>query len=127
MRRILQIGSIGAAIIAVSGSYLLLRSPASDASATPAQPAAIATVQTTRPVRADIGQSFNTNASMEAYETVDLYPKVSGYLSEVRVDIGERVKAGELLALVSLPETEKQLARPKQRLPQSAQISHSRN
>src|SRR5205823_10502136 len=42
--------------------------------------------------------------------TTDLYPKVSGYLSEVRVDIGDHVKAGELLALVSLPETEKQLA-----------------
>jgi RND family efflux transporter MFP subunit len=53
---------------------------------------------------------FDTNATLEAFETADLYPKVSGYLAEVRVDIGDHVKAGQVLAIISLPETEKELA-----------------
>jgi RND family efflux transporter MFP subunit len=47
---------------------------------------------------------------MEAFETADLYPKISGYVTEVRVDIGDKVKAGQVLAVIFLPETEKELA-----------------
>lgn len=102
------IAASGAIAAAVLLRFLLPQTE--KASAAVAQTAPTQTVQIIHPVRTDIGHSFNTNASMEAYETTDLYPKVSGYLSDVRVDIGDHVKAGELLALVSLPETEKQLA-----------------
>lgn len=99
------------ALLPVAGAAaLMLRPQAEKVSAAPAQVAPVPTVQTIHPVRGDISQSFNTNATMEAYETADLYPKVSGYLSEVGVDIGDHVRAGQLLALVSLPETEKELA-----------------
>jgi len=37
------------------------------------------TVETIHPLRADIAHSFNTNGTLEAFETADLYPKVSGY------------------------------------------------
>jgi RND family efflux transporter MFP subunit len=38
--------------------------------------------------------------------SVTLYSKVSGYLTEVRVDKGDRVKRGEILAVVESPETD---------------------
>jgi RND family efflux transporter MFP subunit len=79
---------------------------AANAPAQPAEP----TVDTVHPVRADMARTFDTNATMEAFETADLYPKVSGYLSDVRVDIGDRVKAGQVHAIISHPETEKDLA-----------------
>lgn len=41
--------------------------------------------------------------------SVALYAKVSGYLKEVRVDKGDRVRAGELLAVVQSPETDQQV------------------
>jgi RND family efflux transporter MFP subunit len=47
---------------------------------------------------------------MEAYEQADLYAKASGYISEVRVDIGDRVKAGAVLAVIDVPEMVKELA-----------------
>src|ERR1051326_7132269 len=111
MHRRLRLGMIGtaAAMIAVSAANFVAPH-LHRASAAAAQAPAVPTVQTVRPVRADISHSFNTNGTMEAYETADLYPKVSGYLSEVRVDIGDHVKAGQILALISLPETEKELA-----------------
>src|SRR5690242_12863704 len=99
------------ALFLLAGSAALVLHPQPERLSAAAAPApAVPTVQTVRPVRADMSRSFNTNATMEAYETADLYPKVSGYLSEVRVDIGEPVRAGQLLALVSLPEAEKELA-----------------
>src|ERR1043166_4456624 len=96
---------------AAAAVYLLLSPSSHDASAanTPVQQTE-ATVETVHPARVDMARTFDTNATMEAFETADLYPKVSGYLSEVRVDIGDHVKAGQVLAIISLPETEKELA-----------------
>lgn len=40
---------------------------------------------------------------------VTLYAKVSGYLRELRVDKGDRVRANQVLALLASPETDEQL------------------
>jgi RND family efflux transporter MFP subunit len=106
------VGAIGcsAAIAMAVAAYIFLLPQPEKASAAAPQPAAAQNVETIRPIRADIAHSFATNGTLEAYETADLYPKVSGYLAEVRVDIGDHVKAGQVLAVISLPETEKQLA-----------------
>ena len=110
MKRIATRISIGAFLVIAGGAALVLRPQPEKLAAAPAQVAPVPVVQTIHPVRADISHSFNTNATMEAFETADLYPKVSGYLSEVHVDIGDHVRAGQLLALIALPETEKELA-----------------
>lgn len=67
-------------------------------------------VATTIVHRGDFAHHVNSDATMEAWQTADLYPKVSGYLSDVLVDIGDHVKIGQVLAVISLPETEKELA-----------------
>jgi RND family efflux transporter MFP subunit len=111
MRRVSALWSIAGlipAIVAVAYVFLLPQSPQASPAGQPAAPAQ--TVRTVQPIRTDMARSFITNGSLEAYETTDLYPKVSGYLAEVRVDIGDHVKAGQVLAVISLPETEKQLA-----------------
>jgi len=89
-------------------AYLVVAPAAQNVSGTPSTPEQ--NVETVHPVRATIAHSFNTNGTLEAFETADLYPKVSGYLTEVRMDIGDHVKAGQVLAVISLPETEKELA-----------------
>src|SRR5262249_11729729 len=55
-------------------------------------------------------QRLQTNATLEAFETADLFAKVTGYLSDVHVDIGDHVKAGQVLAVIDIPELEQQLA-----------------
>lgn len=47
--------------------------------------------------------------SIHAFESVDLYAKVSGFLKTQRVDIGSVVKRGEVLAEIDAPETTKDL------------------
>jgi RND family efflux transporter MFP subunit len=45
-----------------------------------------------------------------AFSQVTLYAKVSGYLRDVKVDKGDRVKAGQILATIEAPELDKQIA-----------------
>ena len=62
-----------------------------------------ARVEVVRPRRVTVAQRLQTNATLEAFEETDLFAKVSGYLSEVRVDIGDHVKAGQVLAVIDVP------------------------
>jgi membrane fusion protein, multidrug efflux system len=45
---------------------------------------------------------------VRAFASVTLYAKVSGYLGEMRVDRGDRVTAGQVLAVIRSPELERQ-------------------
>src|SRR6201984_2745322 len=67
-------------------------------------------VEVDHPHRAAVVQRLETNATLEAFEDTDLFAKVSGYLSDVRVDIGDHVKAGQVLAVISVPEMKQELA-----------------
>jgi RND family efflux transporter MFP subunit len=67
-------------------------------------------IEVVHPRRVTVAQRLQTNATLEAFEETDLFAKVSGYLSDVRVDIGDHVKAGQILAVIDVPETEQELA-----------------
>ncbi len=74
------------------------------AAATPAEtkvPAqySFATVQ-----KARIASTVKLPAQLAAYEEVSIFPKVNGYVKDVRVDIGAKVKAGQLLMTLEAPE-----------------------
>jgi RND family efflux transporter MFP subunit len=67
-------------------------------------------IEVVHPRRVTVAQRLQTNATLAAFEEADLFAKVTGYVSDVRVDIGDHVKAGQVLAVIDLPEMEKQLA-----------------
>ena len=46
----------------------------------------------------------------EAFEQANIYARASGYISKRTVDIGSRVKAGQLLVEITAPEVEHQIA-----------------
>src|SRR3979411_361467 len=70
-------------------------------------------VEVVHPRRITVAQRLQTNATLEAFEETDLFAKISGYLSDVRVDIGDHVKAGQVLSVLYVPEMEKELAEAK--------------
>lgn len=43
-------------------------------------------------------------AQLLPYQSVDIYPKVTGFLESIRVDVGSRVRQGEELMRLSAPE-----------------------
>jgi RND family efflux transporter MFP subunit len=65
------------------------------------------------PAMGGLDRTTTQPGTVAAYESVDLYAEASGYLKEQTVDIGDFVKKGTLLAVVDVPELEKQLDRAK--------------
>jgi HlyD family secretion protein len=64
--------------------------------------------------------------SVHPFEFAELEAKVSGYLKEQTVDIGDRVKKGQLLATIDDPEVIKEVARAKAQLELSkAQVAQA--
>jgi RND family efflux transporter MFP subunit len=57
------------------------------------------------------------------YESVTLYAKVSGYLRDVRVDKGTRVSAGDVIATIESPETDRAFAGAKAEYDNKEQIA----
>jgi len=49
-------------------------------------------------------------AQLQAYESAGIRPRVSGYLKDWKVDIGQVVKKGQLLAEIDTPDLDQQLA-----------------
>src|SRR5258707_12130048 len=47
---------------------------------------------------------FTLPAQLVPFETVDIYPKVTGFIDLIRVDRGSRVHKGELIIRLSAPE-----------------------
>jgi membrane fusion protein (multidrug efflux system) len=54
--------------------------------------------------------SISLPAELAAYESVAIYPRVPGFVEEVLVDRGSKVRKGELLARLSAPELAAQRA-----------------
>ena len=61
-------------------------------------------------------------ATVEAFWSADQYAKTSGYVSEVKHDIGDRVKKGDVLAILYVPELEKSLLQAEATLAARVQV-----
>jgi len=67
-------------------------------------PAAVAIAQ-----RTNIGNSFSVAGEFIPYQEIEMHAKVSGYVRKINVDIGDRVKTGQVLAVLEVPELMAQL------------------
>ena len=73
-------------------------------------------VQLTRPALVDMQRKLLLTADILPIQQADLMAKIAGYLDAIYVDRGDRVRSGQLLALIRQPELEQQL--------QQAQVSY---
>lgn len=67
------------------------------------------TVEILHPHQGGIDRVCVQPGTVEAIASADLYAKVSGFLAEQSVDIGSKVKEGQVLARISVPENEMQV------------------
>jgi RND family efflux transporter MFP subunit len=70
---------------------------------------AIPTVSVVHPKRGAPAQEVVLPANVQAYIDSPIYARTNGYLKHWYVDIGARVKAGQLLADIETPEVDQQL------------------
>ena len=60
--------------------------------------------------RADLCKELTIPAEFHPYMEVELQAKVAGYVKDMNVDIGDRVRAGQVLATLEVPELHNELA-----------------
>jgi RND family efflux transporter MFP subunit len=70
---------------------------------------AIPAVAVVKVDREDLYKEITIPAEFRPYNEVELHAKVSGYVKQINVDIGDKVKPGELLAVLEIPELQDDL------------------
>ncbi|HUX78962.1 MAG TPA: efflux RND transporter periplasmic adaptor subunit [Alphaproteobacteria bacterium] len=77
------------------------------------------TVAVSKVIRTDLSQTITLSAELVPFTEATLYAKVPGYLKEIKVDIGDQVKTGEILAILDVPELVNIVAKNKAALDQA--------
>ena len=80
------------------------------------RPVAVALVQ-----RRPIVDSLRLSGAFRPYQEVDVHAKVAGYIRQIFVDVGDKVKQGQVLAVLEVPELRAQI------LGAQATIQHSQD
>src|SRR5215469_16563987 len=101
---------VGAGIVVCLGVAAILghRARASNSTANSANVnvprAAIAIVK-----RQPVANSVSIAGEFLPYQEVELHAKVAGYIRKINVDIGDRVRTGQVLAVLEVPELNAQV------------------
>src|SRR5579885_1243717 len=67
------------------------------------------TVGVTKVVKKNLGRTLTVSAELVPFQEIDVYAKESGYVKKLLVDYGSHVKAGQVMAVLEIPELEAQL------------------
>ncbi len=106
-RAVVALTLIGLAVMPTAGC-----GPATDPTPARAEtfaPVAVSRVITIKPERATIRRTTAQPGQVEASEVTSMHAKVSGYVRSLAVDIGDKVKKGQVLAELDVPEVEAEL------------------
>ena len=99
MKEVVTIGAIGLVSFAAACSRPQAQARAAD----------VPTVAVARVTRGDVAQVLTVAAEFRPYQEIDLHAKVAGYVKSIQVDVGDRVKPGQLLAVLEIPELQDDL------------------
>lgn len=69
--------------------------------------------------RGDLSSTLTVAGEFQPYQEVELHAKVSGYVRRINVDIGDRVRNGQVIATLEVPELNAQVAAAQAQIRQS--------
>jgi RND family efflux transporter MFP subunit len=69
-----------------------------------AKAAELPTARVAAAQRGNIAHNLSLAGQFQPYQVIDVHPKVAGFIKKINVDIGDRVKKGETLAVLEVPE-----------------------
>ena len=102
-RLVLVVSAIlGMAVLSSCGGPAKVR--AQDASG-----AEVVSVGVTKVGRKTLERTLTVSSELVPFQQIDVYAKESGYVKQIYVDYGTHVKAGQLMAVLEIPELEMQL------------------
>ena len=67
------------------------------------------TVGVTKVTRKSLQRQITLSSELVPFQEIDVYAKESGFVKKLYVDYGSRVQAGQLMAILEIPELEAQL------------------
>lgn len=67
------------------------------------------TVGVTQVTKKSLGRQITLSSELVPFQEIDVYAKESGYIQKLTVDYGSRVKAGQVMAVLEIPELQAQL------------------
>lgn len=101
---------VACAACALAGLGACGRSPAADADATGASAAtAAAHVGVIKVSRKTLERQLTVSSELVPFQETDVYAKESGFVKSILVDYGTRVRKGQLMAVLEIPELQAQL------------------
>src|ERR1041385_1544928 len=62
-------------------------------------------------LREDLSRQVAIDAEFRPYYDIDLRAKVAGFLQSIEVDVGDKVKEGQVLAVLEIPELKEEIER----------------
>jgi RND family efflux transporter MFP subunit len=104
-KRIFQIAGAALAAVVLLSVLARGRAPRSDAAQAAALP--VAPVVTAR--KTSLRTTLTLSGEFKPFQEVDLHAKVAGYIRSITVDVGDRVRPGQVLAELEIPELVAQL------------------
>jgi RND family efflux transporter MFP subunit len=76
--------------------------------------------------RKPLSRSLTLSSELVPFQEIDVYAKESGYVKQLLVDYGTRVKEGDLIAVLEIPELEQQLQQDDAAIKSAAdQVTHA--
>src|SRR6202140_478363 len=87
----------------------LMRLPAKTAKADPREDALLRPVAVALVKRRPVVNSLTLSGAFRPYQQVDVHAKVAGFIRKIYVDVGDHVKAGQVLAILEVPELSAQV------------------
>jgi RND family efflux transporter MFP subunit len=78
-----------------------------------AQAGGTVTVGVTPVLKKSLGRQITLSSELVPFQEIDVYAKEAGYVQKLLVDYGTHVKAGQVMAILEIPELEAQLQEDK--------------
>ena len=122
VRRILGVALAAAIAAGCGGRNSTSRTPPAAAAAGPT------TIDVVRVVERSLDVPLSLPGELTAFQSVDIFPRVTGFVKAVSVDRGSRVRAGDVLISLEAPELVAQRAEAQSKLQAAeAQLSAARS
>src|SRR5579871_6454437 len=85
-------------------------------------------VAVARAAPADLSKTVVLTAEFRPFQEIEVHAKVAGYVKEIKVDVGDRVKAGQTLAVLEVPEMADDVARATAAIKRNqAEVQHAKD
>jgi len=101
--------SISTAVFTVLLATLLASCSRSANSNVEASGQTAVTVGVTKVVKKTLSRQLTLSSELVPFQEIDVYAKESGYIKDLRVDYGTHVKAGQIMAVLEIPELQAQI------------------